>query len=116
MPNGTVIDRILSTVADEQEFLASILSAEADKAAASAALITPLEFPETESPNTILGKALSIEDSIAEVIGAMACKEFAIALKVAAVLGNLIGPINLTVGPCVAEPTLPPVPPFPPLE
>ena len=34
MPNGTVIDRILSTVADEQEFLASILSAEADKAAA----------------------------------------------------------------------------------
>ena len=102
MPNGTVIDRILSTVADEQEFLASILSAEADNAAASAALITPLEFPETESPNTILGKALSIEDSIAEVIGAMACKEFAIALKVAAVQ-EPDGSINLTVGPCVAD-------------
>ncbi len=45
MPNNETIARILSIVADEQGYLASILSAEADKAAASAAIITGLTFP-----------------------------------------------------------------------
>ena len=101
MPNNEIIARILGIVADEQGFLASILSAEADKAAASAALITPLVFPEDEDPNVILGKALGIEYAVIGVVGAVACKEFAIAAKVAAVLGNTVGPITLTVGPCI---------------
>jgi hypothetical protein len=101
MPNNEIIARILGIVADEQGFLASILSAEADKAAASAALITALVFPEDEDPNVILNKALAIEDAVVGVIGAVACKEFAIAAKVAAVLGNTVGPIGLTVGPCI---------------
>lgn len=101
MPNNEIIARILSIVADEQGYLASILSAEADKAAASAALITPLVFPDDEDPNVILNKALAIEDAVIGVVGAVACKEIAIAAKVAAVLGNTIGPISLTVGPCI---------------
>jgi hypothetical protein len=101
MPSDEIIARILSIVADEQGYLASILSAEADKAAASAALITPLTF-EGEDPNVVLTKALSIEKAVVGVVGAVACKEFAIAAKVAAVLGNTVGPISLTVGPCIS--------------
>ncbi|NLB74657.1 MAG: hypothetical protein GX795_11645 [Firmicutes bacterium] len=106
MPSNEIIARILGIVADEQGFLASILSAEADKAVASAALITPLVFPEDEDPNVILNKALAIEGVVIGVINAVACKEIAIAAKVAAVLGNTVGPISLTVGPCIPGTTV----------
>jgi hypothetical protein len=106
MPSNELIARILSIVADEQGFLASILSAEADKAAASAAIITGLTFPEDEDPNVLLNKALAIEDAVVGVVGAVACKEIAIAAKVAAVLGNTVGPISLTVGPCIPGTTV----------
>ena len=99
MPNNEIVARILSIVADEQGFLASILSAEADKAAASAALITPLTF-EGEDPNVVLNKALTIEQAVVAVVEAVAIKEFAIAAKVAAVLGCPTAPVALTLGIC----------------
>ncbi|MDD2630680.1 MAG: hypothetical protein PHV61_11060 [Limnochordia bacterium] len=81
---------ILSIVASEQAYLASILSTEAVKAEMAASMIGILDFEDeaAASPNLVLDKALRIEKSVASVIRAAADKEIAIAAKVSAVMGN----------------------------
>jgi hypothetical protein len=87
-------DLILSIVASEQGFLASILSAEVVKADTTARWVNIADvFISGQPINAIISLAVTVEDSVANVITAAADKEVAIAAKVAAVLGNPVGPI-----------------------
>ena len=101
-------DEILSIVASEQGFLASILSAEAVKASATAAWVTNIDIStlvSTETPNQVISKAINMECVIAHVIDAAADKEIAIAAKVGAVNGLPVNIVWAPKGGCTSNST-----------
>ncbi|HOB88001.1 MAG: DUF642 domain-containing protein [Bacillota bacterium] len=86
---------ILSVIADEEESIASILSAEAVKAAETARWITLITDEDLEqlTPNEIIGSIVQIQRSVSCVLSSAAEKEIAIAAKLCALLGTKCGPI-----------------------
>jgi hypothetical protein len=98
-------DLILSIVASEQGFLASILSAEVAKTERSAAWISSIANASISAENAavIISQAVTVECSISNLIKAAADKEIAIAAKVAAVLNNPVGPIVWQPGPICCD-------------
>lgn len=98
-------DLILSIVASEQGFLASILSAEVIKAERSAhwiSLISDVSVV-SESWNDILTKALCVEKAVSCVINATARKEAAIAAKVTAIQSGSANLCPISFGGCSGD-------------
>ncbi len=90
-------DIILSIVASEQGYLASILSAEvvkADRVAHWISLIADESVQSESDWNSIVSKAVAMEGALSDVVNSAANKEIAIAAKVAAVMGNTVGSIS----------------------
>ena len=96
------IGELLSTIASEEASLASILSAEAVKADATARWVTLISDSDIsqQTPGQIIEHVVNIQKSVSSVISSTADKEVAIAAKTCALLGKKCAPITWQVIRC----------------